>query len=384
MEPVAFLRNRPSSIGVLHKGMAPLLLLLVCGTSCIQSSVATPAPVTISIGGSTALLPVLFDVSQAFSKQHPNVVFDIRGGGSHLGRSQLLQGNFDLAATALLGLEEEGFDLTEEANRVLSRSESIASRISTSNQSVESGTEVVYGAEIGQGRPRDTLIPIPIALDGLAIIVHASNKLSDLTLTELSNIYSGRILDWSELGNQSGDIILISREENSSIRTFFEKRVMGNDSTSLTAVVMPTNAEVLRYTAMHPTAIGYISSSYVSNRGSANGSGVTNQSDDGPSGEQSIAMGNQNQPDRPNLVHGVESDNDFFASLNNERRQVKAIALEGRTPSIANISDQTYPLVYPLYLLSSGEPRGWRASFVDFVLGPSGQNIVGRHHAPIR
>jgi ABC-type phosphate transport system substrate-binding protein len=63
---------------------------------------------------------------------------------------------------------------------------------------------------------------------------------------------------------------------------------------------------------------------------------------------------------------------------------IKVLEVEGLLPTIENLRSQQYALTQPIYLISNGTPGGRLRSFVDFVLSPTGQAIVGRYHAPIR
>ena len=65
---------------------------------CAQVMIATPTPINLTIAGATAMQPVLYELTTEFTRQHPNVRFDLRGGGSTLGEERLLAGQIDLAA----------------------------------------------------------------------------------------------------------------------------------------------------------------------------------------------------------------------------------------------------------------------------------------------
>ena len=343
-----FAGSDPYLNGLAHKRFVAMALLLVSYliTACAQTSVAVQPPVTISIAGSTAFLPVLSDLTEEFSLRHPNVVFDLRGGGSVLGVEQLHQGKIDIATTTQLAPPPESF-VEQTADTVLA---------ATPDGTVQTA-EPPISTEI---------VRIPIGLDAIAIVVHATNKLDDLSLMELQDIYSGRIVDWSEVGEESGEILLISREESSGTRQLFEDRIMGDEQVSLTAVVMPTNIDVLRYIASHPTAIGYLSRSYVVSTWSPN-------SADSPATATPLPLSSESR-----------TQNSYLAAVGSELTKVKTVHLDGQAPTIDAILTQQYYLIYPLFLLTRGEPQGWSALFIEFVLSPAGQAIVRRYHAPVR
>jgi len=190
---------------------------------CDQAAVSTRAPTTLTISGATAMQPVLHDLTIEFSRQHPNIVFDLRGGGSTLGETAAREGQVNLAASTLFA-----------------------------------PTDLDPNADVD-----DELVRTPIGLDGVAIVTHVGNPVRDLTLLELQRLYSGRISDWATFGVSEGDVVLVSREDGSGSRILFESRVMGDEPVSLTSVVMPTSAAVVNYVSHNPQAIGYVSRAYV-------------------------------------------------------------------------------------------------------------------------
>lgn len=81
------------------------LLIFRFFTSCEQTQVATPTPVTIVIAGATGMRPVLQALTSEFSRLHPSVIFDLRGGGSTIGEQLIANGEVDLAASVLPATE---------------------------------------------------------------------------------------------------------------------------------------------------------------------------------------------------------------------------------------------------------------------------------------
>lgn len=275
---------------------------------CEEVSVAAPPPVTIVIGGSSAMEPVLRALTEEYSRQHPNVLFDLRGGGSTLGEEAIRAGRYHIAASTLFPPDPEA------------------------------------------GRPAppgdERLVRTPIGLNALAIIVHPSNSVSALSLVQLRDLYSGRVVNWEALGGNAGEIVLVSREDGAGARALFEERVMGDERMALTAVVMPGSQYVVDYVARHPAAIAYVSRSHV--------------------------------------VDWIPGETPTRPQRSEEPPPVKVIELEGRYPTREMIAQQQYALIQPLYLITSGPPSGQVRRFIDFVLSPAGQSIVARYHAPIR
>jgi phosphate transport system substrate-binding protein len=168
-----------------------------------------------------------------------------------------------------------------------------------------------------------------IAQDGIVLVVHPQNAVGALTLPQARDIFFGRILDWEAIGGTHGEIAVVSREDGSGTREVFEEMVMGEKRVTLTAIVMPSSEAVVEYVARHPTAIGYVSMGYLS-------------------------------------------------------PQVKALPVEGVSPTPEDIQSGGYPLTRPLYLLTGQEPTGEVKAFIEFALSPAGQAVVEQRYGRLR
>jgi phosphate transport system substrate-binding protein len=261
-----------------------LLLTLLLLTGCASSLMGGSEPVTLRIAGSTSMQPVLEDLAETYHTTYPDVLFDIRGGGSALGLQGLLAGKADIAAVSWQAAGEPD----------------------------ERGVQAV-----------------PIARDGLVILVHSSNRIRGLTLLQLRALYRGEALDWAALNGPAGEPVIISREEGSGDRRAFEALVMGDDRVTLNALVMPTAQAVVDYVARHPAAVGY-------------------------------------------------------ASVAQLRDDVRALPIEEVAPDPEQIRAGTYHLRRLLYLYVNKSPSPDVRDFLDFVASAAGQAIVARHHVPLR
>jgi phosphate transport system substrate-binding protein len=288
------------------KSAVYLLCILLLFAGCEGVAVSTPAPTTITIVGSAAMQRALRGLTEEFSRQNPNVLFSIRSGGSTIGEEEVAQGEADIGATTLPPPD-------------------------VATDGVE-------------------LMRTPVGINGLAIVVHPSNSVGDLSLVQLSDIFAGRVLDWQALGSDNGEIQLVSREDGSGSRRLFEERVMGDDRVSLTAVVMPSSADVAAYVAKRPDAIGYLSRGEVAGLFAADADAAAPQPATTPAAWP----------------------------------RVKIVRVEGQLPTVENLAEQRYALIQPLYLITRGAPAGWPRRFIDFVLSPAGQAIIAQYHAPIR
>jgi len=168
------------------------------------------------------------------------------------------------------------------------------------------------------------VLEYPIAWDGIAVVVNVDNPLRNLTLAQVRAIFAGWVTNWRQLGLPfDREIDAISREEGSGTRNAFEELVMEETAISDGCLVQDSNGAVRELVATDPYAIGYISVGLVDCR-------------------------------------------------------VKAVAIDGVLPNLANIKSHTYKLTRPFLFITKGEPKGGARRFVDFVLGPTGQAMLER------
>ena len=107
-----------------------------------------------------------------------------------------------------------------------------------------------------------TLTETTVALDGIAMIVNPENPVSDLTVEQIADIYTGKITNWSEVGGNDAAIVLIGREAGSGTRDGFESITGTKDSCKLDQELTSTGG-VIEAVAGNPNAIGYASLSAV-------------------------------------------------------------------------------------------------------------------------
>jgi phosphate transport system substrate-binding protein len=165
------------------------------------------------------------------------------------------------------------------------------------------------------------LYAVTIAKDAIAIIVHPTNRIGNLPLDQIREVFSGEITNWKELGGPNYPIDVVTREEGSGTRESFQKFVMGKEDISLGALVQDSNGAVRQVIASDPNAIGYISL-------------------------------------------GLVND------------QVKAVKISGVEPSLANVNNGKYTLVRPFLFVFNGEPTGEAKSFLEYVLSSPAQKLL--------
>lgn len=184
------------------------------------------------ITGSETMHHMMEVVAEEYMKKNPQVSIKINGGGSLVGIKGLLENKADIAVSSKeLSIDE--FNKLELKNKNL---------------------EV-----------------ITIAYDGMAVVVNKANKIEKITLSELSDIYSGKITKWKAIGGNEEDIDVIVRNDNSGTSYFFKmyvlrKKYLGlkahaefiNQEYVSTAKGFSYNNEIANYIKEHPNAIGYM------------------------------------------------------------------------------------------------------------------------------
>jgi phosphate transport system substrate-binding protein len=199
--------------------------LVVALAACAGSQAQPAGPLTLHIAGSSSMQAALTELADAYQASHPNVVVDVRQGGSTAGLNDLLAGKADLAAVSWR----------------------------------------TTGTTGGTGAPNG-MQAIPVGRDAIALIVNPANPVHGLTLVQVKSLYEGQTLDWQGLGGTTAEPLLISREDGAGTRAAFEALVMGGERVTLNALVMPNSRAVADYVANHPAAIGYASMAELDDR----------------------------------------------------------------------------------------------------------------------
>jgi phosphate transport system substrate-binding protein len=276
------------------------LLLLILGTlSGCQSAPASSSEAdfsqrAIQNKGSDTLVNLALAWAEAYQTIEPDTAIAVTGGGSGTGIAALINGTVDIA-----------------------------------NASRPMKDEEIAAAQANGIEPVEHIV----AIDALAVIVNPENRISELTLPQLADIYTGRITNWSEVGGEDAPIVLLSRETNSGTHVYFLEEVvrLGNsDNTDIFApqtLLMPSSVGITSELRRNPRAIGYDGLGYVT-----------------------------------------------------EHEKTLALAADAQSPyvlpSTETGSDGTYPLARFLYMYTSGEPTGAIADYLAWIQGPEGQAIV--------
>jgi ABC-type phosphate transport system substrate-binding protein len=161
-----------------------------------------------------------------------------------------------------------------------------------------------------------------LAYDPLALIVHSTNPISNVTLSQLSDLFQGRTFDWTPFGG-TGEVIPVSREAEAYSRQLFEERVMQKRAVTRNAILKASAKDVLDFVAQTPGAIGYVPLTQIDTR-------------------------------------------------------VKAISVEGTAPTAETAANGKYVLTSPLYVIAKSEPLGDLREFVAWLLGNEGQTLLSQ------
>ena len=189
--------------------------------------------------------------------------------------------------------------------------------------------------DLTQEEADHNLVKIPIAYDGIAVIVNEQNGVSELSLQQLRDIYSGAITNWSQLGGDDTDILVVNRDEASGTREAFRNIVMGTTSFDRRSAVLPGTGQVRDVVSRTKGAIGYISIGFVDTA---------------------------------------------FATT-----QVKALSIAGVEPCEKTVEDKTYPISRSLYFFCAKTPEGHVADYINFILSDEmGTTIREAGYIPMR
>ena len=192
-----------------------LLLTAVFGAGCIS----TEDTETISIAGSTTVLPVAQAAAEEYMNQHSNADIQVSGGGSGVGATSVIGGTADIGMLSrdLKASEKEG----------------------------------------------NTLKEFVVGKDGIALVGHPSNMVADLSLEQVKAIYQGTITNWKDVGGADSEIVLIGRDSSSGTREFFTEFVLNKEDAAKEMQELNSNGAVAQAVSITPGAIGYVSLEYV-------------------------------------------------------------------------------------------------------------------------
>ncbi len=264
------------------------LIYLFIAISVISTYAVKAQKVVCKIKGSDTVLPLSQKEAENYMKKNAGSSITVTGGGSGVGLSAIMSGTTDIA----------------QASRSMKMDEKLKMQ-----EAGKAFKEVI------------------IAYDALAVVVHPSNKVSQLTREQLEGIFTGKITNWKEVGGADLKIIVYSRETSSGTYEFFKEHVMNKRNYASSALLMPATGAVVQSVSQTPGAIGYIGLAYI---------------------EKNV-------------------------------KPLKVSYDKGKTaiaPSVENARNKTYPVTRPLYYYYLVKSEKQVKPFVDYILSQEGQQTV--------
>jgi len=248
----------------------------------VLMSGVTFAGSSIVIKGSTTVLPIAQGTLEAYMKKNPGVQISLSGGGSGEGIKALIDKTTDIA-TSSREIKKEEVELAKTKN-------------------VNPVANVVAN---------DAIVPV----------VHPKNKVTNLSIDQLSQIYQGKITNWKEVGGEDLKIVVISRDSSSGTFESWDHFVMKKARVAPQAQMLASNGAIVTAIAKNRYAISYLGIGYVN-------------------------------------------------------KSVKPLQVNGITASIATALSKEYPMSRELYMYTDGDATGDAAKYIAFVKSAEGQKIV--------
>ncbi len=276
------------------------MLFAACGsaekTPFGNTAAATQAPTKLSgivtVSGSTSVQPLAQDLADVFNEVEPDITVEIQGGGSSQGVKDASDGISAIGTSSRdLKDKEKEFGLKEHI----------------------------------------------IAYDGIAVVAHPSNPVSNLTKDQLTKIFKGEITNWKDVGGNDAEILVVTREDGSGTRSAFEELLKLQESKDGSivsfmksdALVADSNGVVKANVASKTDAIGYTSLGYADNT-------------------------------------------------------LKKISVDGVECSDENIKNKSYAISRPFLMLTKGELKPEVQAFLDFIMSDKGQEAVGKSYISVK
>jgi phosphate transport system substrate-binding protein len=291
----SILRRLPPAfwiLGLLTLVAAWLLFGRQQGEPAGAGAVQSPTQ-TIENKGSDTLVNLALAWAEVYMQTYPEVRISVTGGGSGTGIAAMINGTVDIA-----------------------------------NASREMKPEEISAVEASGVSP----VEFVVARDAIAVVVHPSNPVDELTLQQISDIYTGKITNWNQVGGQDRPIVLLSRESNSGTYVYFLENVvrLGDEESELLfspdTLLMPSSEGISTEVRQNPNAIGYDGLGYVTS-------------------------------DQKMLAIAQDAAGPYVL------------------PSVETVNDGSYPISRPLYMYTAGEPVAEVEAYLDWILS-EGQSVV--------
>ncbi len=251
-----------------------LLVLVACSGESPSSSESGALTGQLTLTGSSTVAPLIGEIAKRFEQTHPGTRVDVQTGGSSRGIADARRGTADIGMVSR-ALNADEIDLTA----------------------------------------------YPIALDGVAIILHRDNPLAVLTEEQIVAIYTGRVTNWREIGGSDAPITVVNKAEGRSTLELFLSRFKLRNEDIKPSIIIGDNQQGIRTVAADPNAIGYVSigtAAYEASRGTA----------------------------------------------------IKALSMNGIEATLENVRNGSFPLSRPLHLVTLGaadQASALARAFIDYA-----------------
>ena len=275
-----------------------LLVLIISSVSCSSTSSSQTlqqATAYIENKGSDTIVNLALAWAERYQSDYPDVRISVTGGGSGTGIAALINKTVDIA-----------------------------------NASRQIKPEEIDEAKSNGVDP----VEFVIARDAIAVIVNPQNPVNELTLQQISDIYSGKITNWSEVGGEERPIVRLSRETNSGTHVYFLETVLrlgekdNKTFFSSNTLLLPSSEGIVAEVRQNPNAIGYDGLGYV-------------------------------PPDLKMIAIAKEAGGEYVL------------------PSVETVNNATYPIARDLYMYTAGEPTGTVKIYLDWIItSDEAQQIV--------
>jgi len=231
----------------------------------------------LRISGGTAHIPVMKEAAKRIMKFNPEIQIIIAGGGSGTGIRQVGEGLVDIGNSGRHPTKEE---------------------------------IKKYGLKIYKW-----------AIDGVAAVTNPKNRIKALSTKQLKDIFSGKIVNWKQLGGDDQQIDVYTRDKSSGTRAVFWKKALKKSDITDKANVVVSNGAMKTAIGNDPFGIGYVSVGFIDNH-------------------------------------------------------VTAIVLDGVKPDMDSVKSGRYKIARGLYSNTKGEAKGLAKKFIDYLLSPEGQKLA--------
>ena len=267
------------------KNIKSIFIIPAAAIILLASAFAGQSKITVK--GSDTMVILAQKWAELYMKKNPAVTIQVTGGGSGVGITALINGTTDIC----------------DASRPMKQTE----------------------IEKLKARYNTLGVEIPCARDGITIFLNEANKVSELTLKQLSDIYQGKIKNWKELGGADAEIRLYGRENSSGTYVYFHDEVVKADYAA-TVQSLPGTAAVVNAVKKDVNGIGYGGAAY--------------------------AVG---------VKHA---------------KVKKDAGSPAYVPTAETIAKGQYPITRFLYMYLRNRPTGETKRYIDWILSQEGQAVV--------